>query len=472
MSFKRVVVLGGGPVGLLCAIEAKQHFPEVAVVEKRSAYTRLNSPVIDTDLRKHFKKLGVHEAMGFGKSGGEGAAPLRLIESTLLNHATTQGVKILRPYVVSGVAGGSENKYGRYKSVLLTLGKWDDKAKKLDANGDQRTLKADLLVVASGGGAAADPIITDALGFTYEKLKAKNYGAYGAFQTGVGHAPSEDLDTAKIVKLRDETVKYTIFFKVTDYDYLLTNLSGLTKADFKQLQASEATIKRLIISLNATKRSGWTQDLMDAEKSVAVFKIAIQRARQFYSPKYPAVLVGDAAVTPHPDQGSGYTTGFRGFEELKALLGALRQTDREKDNNLVFQGFNDRYELHVSRKAVEGTVGILSTNKKMMQTFRDDMRRFQSQVKDRTLWNAYGHDAEIADQLANEFEVAELLARKYEAYLKPDQGQPLPNLNWDETVGALWKMVGVAWKKLKALTEDKTMIEGRLEELAGLLKVQ
>jgi 2-polyprenyl-6-methoxyphenol hydroxylase-like FAD-dependent oxidoreductase len=30
-------------------------------------------------------------------------------------------------------------------------------------------------------------------------------------------------------------------------------------------------------------------------------------------PIYPAVLVGDAAVTPHPNIGMGYTIGFRSF---------------------------------------------------------------------------------------------------------------------------------------------------------------
>jgi hypothetical protein len=37
------------------------------------------------------------------------------------------------------------------------------------------------------------------------------------------------------------------------------------------------------------------------QKNVLAFKVNIQRARQLCSPEYPAVLVGDAAVTPHPD---------------------------------------------------------------------------------------------------------------------------------------------------------------------------
>ena len=60
------------------------------------------------------------------------------------------------------------------------------------------------------------------------------------------------------------------------------------------------------------------------------------------------MLVGDAAVTPHPDTGSGWASGFRGFEVLKDLLEALADTNHPKDEAVLYQHFNDRYELHVS----------------------------------------------------------------------------------------------------------------------------
>ena len=67
--------------------------------------------------------------------------------------------------------------------------KWDDKAKKLDAAAGPHVLGGvDLLVIATGGGAIDDQLITRNLGFKYEKLKAKNYMAYGIFE------PSKDGD--------------------------------------------------------------------------------------------------------------------------------------------------------------------------------------------------------------------------------------------------------------------------------------
>ena len=65
------------------------------------------------------------------------------------------------------------------------------------------------------------------------------------------------------------------------------------------------------------------------------------------------MLVGDAAVTPHPQAGSGIGTGFAGFEELQKLFAALKKAHRSNNNEAVFQNFNTAYELHASRKALE-----------------------------------------------------------------------------------------------------------------------
>jgi 2-polyprenyl-6-methoxyphenol hydroxylase-like FAD-dependent oxidoreductase len=58
MPFNRVAVIGGGPIGLMCAIEAKQQgFREVYLIEKRPEYTRMNVPQLWPDVRKHLKKV-------------------------------------------------------------------------------------------------------------------------------------------------------------------------------------------------------------------------------------------------------------------------------------------------------------------------------------------------------------------------------------------------------------------------------
>jgi 2-polyprenyl-6-methoxyphenol hydroxylase-like FAD-dependent oxidoreductase len=52
------VILGGGPIGLLCAIEAKKYFREVVIVEKRSGYSRNNVSYLPDELIKHLKEIG------------------------------------------------------------------------------------------------------------------------------------------------------------------------------------------------------------------------------------------------------------------------------------------------------------------------------------------------------------------------------------------------------------------------------
>jgi 2-polyprenyl-6-methoxyphenol hydroxylase-like FAD-dependent oxidoreductase len=67
MGIQRVVILGGGPVGLLCAIEARQQgFGEVTIIEKRGEYTRLNVPQLTPGLMGHLEGLqALQRANGF-----------------------------------------------------------------------------------------------------------------------------------------------------------------------------------------------------------------------------------------------------------------------------------------------------------------------------------------------------------------------------------------------------------------------
>ena len=203
MSTDRVVILGGGPVGLICAIEARKYFNSVWIIEKRSDYTRLNVPTIsDSKLRPYLHKVDteLHTAPKLGMEHHKvTSASFSSIEKTLLKKAeekdqekvNARGVVMLRPYVVTEVVGcgqtsaqkGSKDKPPtRFKQIVLTIRAWDDKTKKVVADARPIVCAADLVVVATGGGAIADSLITETFGFTYEKLKAKNYMAYGVFE--------------------------------------------------------------------------------------------------------------------------------------------------------------------------------------------------------------------------------------------------------------------------------------------------
>jgi 2-polyprenyl-6-methoxyphenol hydroxylase-like FAD-dependent oxidoreductase len=364
MSFKRVVVIGGGPVGLLCAIDARNYFGTVTVVEKRTGHSRTNVPVLDDDIRKHFKALKVHTKMGLGDDA-MGSAAFARIEDALEKRAKSASVKLLRPYVVTAAIGEGVAVGGRYKKANLTLAEWDDQRKTVATTGRTKQLSADLIVVASGGGAAQDQLL-QSLGFTWERLKAKNYGAFAIFDDrGEG-----DNQTAAKVQVRDLLANYRIVLETQDHTYLLATLSGITPTDFKALQGDTKKLKDLMATIQKAEEPN-LREIKEVAKNVGVFKIAIQRVRQMYSPNIPAVIVGDAAVMPHPERGSGCTTGFRGFEELHKMFEALKNTRRSKDNSIIHQGFSDRYELHVSRKAIDGTSLVLFNNLEAAPELRD-----------------------------------------------------------------------------------------------------
>jgi hypothetical protein len=100
--------------------------------------------------------------------------------------------------------------------------------------------------------------------------------------------------------------------------------------------------------------------LAGIESNVGAFKISIQRVRHLYSPFFPAVILGDSAVTPHPETGTGLLTGFRGFEQLQKLFQALQGTSKSSNEALeALMDFEDRFEIFVAAKVLEGSVEIL-----------------------------------------------------------------------------------------------------------------
>jgi flavin-dependent dehydrogenase len=181
MPYNHVVIVGGGPVGLLCAIEAKrQGFQSVTIIEKRGEYTRHNVPQIGEPLLKHLKKinLGLNDTEKMPiERNALGGASFREIEPVLLNKARDGGATVYRPYLINSLRGGSEKQNGRFKEVVLTIQECDAKGKAVVANAKPLQIRANLLIIATGGGAAEDPIVTQTLGFQYERLKPENYMA-------------------------------------------------------------------------------------------------------------------------------------------------------------------------------------------------------------------------------------------------------------------------------------------------------
>lgn len=463
MAFKRVVILGGGPIGLLCAIEAKKYFRKVFIVEKRSGYNRVNVPALGRQLLNHLTEIGV--AQNLWPTGAAGATSLSFqrLEEALWGKAQADGVLMERGYVVSALTGKQQMPNGAYKEIKLEFSKWDEEHKKIikDATPIESTV-ADLLVVASGGRASEDQAL-DKLDFSFTKLKAKNYAAYGIFTPPIWDGKLA-ADTNEFRGLFGQVIGDKIAFPTPDHNYLLIQLSKCTKSDFKYLQTNSKALHTLLTTVSAGFMSDILDKIKEGKKSTAVFEVQIQRARHLRSEKYPAVIVGDAAVTPHPKAGTGLETGFIGVQQVSSLFQALRKAERAGDNSRAWNNFNQSYDKHVSKKALEGTEVILSNIIHLLNQFIEDGKK-SNPGSSTAFKDFFERTIRTASDLKTELESQKAKAKKLSGILENSPTQ----FKWSDAED-LWDEIYDTYKAVKALTADVGLFQGRVDELEKALR--
>jgi hypothetical protein len=140
----------------------------------------------------------------------------------------------------------------------------------------------------------------------------------------------------------------------------LLTLKGCTAKDFDEIRRDNDSLRTMLTAVGDGYKRQVLSQLAGIDSNVGSFKISIQRVRHLYSPFFPAVILGDSAVTPHPETGTGLLTGFRGFEQLKELFQALQGTSRSSNEALeALMDFEDRHEIFVAAKVLEGSVEIV-----------------------------------------------------------------------------------------------------------------
>jgi hypothetical protein len=92
----------------------------------------------------------------------------------------------------------------------------------------------------------------------------------------------------------------------------LGQIAELLKKDQTLLQDLVIALKRASVTT-----TGEREKLKNVKNNLLAFAINIQRARQMVSDKYPAVLVGDAAVTPHPRYRQWHDIGLSGLRGVE-----------------------------------------------------------------------------------------------------------------------------------------------------------
>lgn len=497
MPVKNICIMGGGPIGLFSAIEAKQQFEKakVTVIEKRLDYTRLNIPSLENPIRRHLKALDLIDKTIKDQSGGY--APLSTMEKAFYEKAEDVGVKMKRGYVITGITGSGKLPNNRYKTMRLNISEWDNAKKQLKAKGRSDILNCDLLVVAMGGGAVNEQIVLESLGFSYEVLKAENYGVYGIYE-GDGNKAQYGNQLRGQFKEAINQIGIPTDLSSTQHNYLLLTLKGCTARDFDEIRRDNDSLRTMLGAVGDGYKRQVLSQLAGIDSNVGSFKISIQRVRHLYSPYFPAVILGDSAVTPHPETGTGLLTGFRGFEQLQELFKALKGTSRSSNEALeALMDFEDRYEIFVAAKVLEGSVEILMH---LIGTIDAYLQKARAQIQ--TVTDAKGKrlielNVILANMLRNEmarqqrravifgsmlgtdkrtvdagFDTKKLSGKLNSMVTKdPVSQSDISGLDPRDTVHKLWDDMGRTYDEIQALMSDEKLLGDLVTKVIALKPV-
>jgi hypothetical protein len=493
MPIKNIAIMGGGPIGLFSAIEAKTQFKKakVTVIEKRLDYSRLNIPSLENPIRNHLQKLDLIDKTI--KDRLAGVAPLSTMEEALYKKAKDTGVKMKRGYVITGITGDGKLSNGRYKTMRLNIAQWDSTAKALKAKGRSEIMDCDLLVVAMGGGAANERIVLETLGFSYEVLKAENYGVFGIYE---GDSSKPQYDNQLRRQFNDEIKKIGITTDLSSaqHNYLLVTLKGCTAKDFELIRQDNNALRVMLGAIGDGYKRQVLSQLANIKSNVGSFKISIQRVRHLYSPEFPAVILGDSAVTPHPETGTGLLTGFRGFEQLQKMFTALQGTSKSSNEALeALMDFEDRYEIFIAAKVLEGSVEIIMHLMGTIDAYIDKATAQEKAVTDRTGKRLLSLNIVLAKLLSSEMASQQRravifasmlghdkrttdagydlssLSRKLDsmAQIKPVTKSDISGLGRD-TIHTLWDDMGKTYDEIQELMGQQRLLAELITKVVAL----
>lgn len=293
-----VVVVGGGPAGLACAVEAANNGCNVTVVEKREEYTRFQPVAITINSLKLLKQWDVPlpGMLKHAKDGQEwGLLRIKLLEKHLLEKCRKLHVNI----VIGEFQGFESNNIIRVKS--------------LDEN---INIPYDLLIAADGAHSKARQALS---------IPMIDFGsAKGAYVI------IPDLLKPKVVGEITEVMR-----EGHDFFRIIKLLSFATIVCFQSpIIASKDQIKDLL------EIRGWKKEAKAISQGRIVelvenIPISFAQAQIFYDLERSAVLVGDAAVNLSFLLEEGLNTAFSNIPFISDLC-----KEFQEDKKKAFEKFN------------------------------------------------------------------------------------------------------------------------------------
>jgi 2-polyprenyl-6-methoxyphenol hydroxylase-like FAD-dependent oxidoreductase len=252
-----VAVVGGGPIGLLAAVEARMAgASQVHVYEGRDdPYSRMNVLKIDEGPARRLFAAGVSDAVfpnGYNEKDTSGhIASVKTIEEALEARCGNLGIKLERGKFLKDVTRDTNNK------VLLHF------------KGESEPKTCDLLIVATGGSVASaqkyadNVVLSEKLGIPFQKAAVKDYAAVGLFEKNTPKPDSKAPVKGWAYDFETHNVKYIV--------------SQLTEEEFVAFgKDPRGLIDRLCQDAEATKLAKKPGDAHPVRQSSASPKSIVQ----------------------------------------------------------------------------------------------------------------------------------------------------------------------------------------------------
>lgn len=287
------VVVGGGPVGLATAIEAKQSGFDVTIVEKREDYIRNQTFFLFDSSLELLEKWGLSipemKVIDIGEGGKIGLVQIKVLEKYLQKRASDLGI---------------ENVHGELVDIYK-----EDKSIRVSTEGKETDLFYDVLVGADG-----------AYSVTREKLGIDCHH-FGEAIAGSAFVP---LESKGEIGFSPYSHEENCFIRKID---LGSGSLLFLQSESKEIDDFEEILEKISL------KCGWKEeaDAIAIGKATMMkdIHVLLQQAVEFSSENYSTILVGDAAATASFLQGMGVNTGFLTAELAGQLFQGIIKEEKE-----------------------------------------------------------------------------------------------------------------------------------------------
>lgn len=270
LSASTVLIVGGGPAGLASAIEAKEAGFDTVVIEKRSAYTRIQLLFLTEHSLTLLQKWGVIVPQ-MEVLEGMGVVQIRYLEEGLEKRAEELGIQKLR---------------GEF------IGFQNNEAKLL-IEGTEQSLSYDIFVGADGLHSRARKEL---------EIPCNQMGVATAALALIYRAPVKDVFFTEEYRTDDLYVRKTEIPEATIISVQTCSPCGVCPSLKARLESCAC-------------QSGWLQEAECIKQGNCYLfdpiLVSLQQATTFSNDKRSAIIIGDAAASGTFLLGMGANTAFK-----------------------------------------------------------------------------------------------------------------------------------------------------------------